>query len=74
MITKVFKSGNSMALRLPRALGAAEGSMLIEKRDDGWLVKPVPETKWPADFFDKICIEDPAFERPDQGTVRSVEL
>ena len=36
--TKVFKSGNSMALRLPKALGIAEGTEVNVVREFGHLV------------------------------------
>ena len=39
--SKTFKSGNSVALRLPRALGiAADVEMRIEKEGDTLLVRP----------------------------------
>jgi antitoxin VapB len=39
--SRTFKSGNSVALRLPRALGvAADVEMRIEKEGDGFVVRP----------------------------------
>jgi antitoxin VapB len=39
---KTFKSGNSVALRLPKALGVAENvAMTIERRGDAFIVRPV---------------------------------
>ena len=35
---KVFKSGNSLALRLPKALGLKEGDMMILRKERGRLV------------------------------------
>ena len=35
---KVFKSGNSLALRLPKALGLKEGDMMILRKEHGRLV------------------------------------
>jgi antitoxin VapB len=32
---KVFKSGNSLALRLPKALGIAEGTEMIVREERG---------------------------------------
>lgn len=41
---KVFKSGNSLALRLPKALGLAEGmEMEVELQPDGSLLLRRPE-------------------------------
>jgi antitoxin VapB len=38
---KVFKSGNSLALRLPKALGLEEGSeMVLREAQKGFIVEP----------------------------------
>lgn len=40
--TKAFKSGNSVALRLPKALGIKPGTeMRIRKEGDGYVFEPV---------------------------------
>jgi antitoxin VapB len=41
---KVFKSGNSVALRLPKALGIKEGTEMILREVDGQLTGLVIET------------------------------
>jgi antitoxin VapB len=42
--TRTFKSGNSVALRLPRALGIGPGvEMRIEKEGDALVVRPVKD-------------------------------
>ncbi len=39
---KVFKSGNSLALRLPKALGLEEGSeMVLREMPQGFVAEPV---------------------------------
>lgn len=41
---KVFKSGNSLALRLPKALGLKEGAEVVLREErTGFSVEPVPE-------------------------------
>jgi len=43
---KVFKSGNSLALRLPKALGLKEGTEMIVREDrSGFSVQPVEAPK-----------------------------
>ena len=38
---KVFKSGNSLALRLPKALGLKEGStMVLREEQSGYRIEP----------------------------------
>lgn len=42
-IAKTFKSGNSVALRLPKALGVKEGvEMKVREDRGGFIVEPVP--------------------------------
>lgn len=42
---KVFKSGNSVALRLPKALGLKDGDeMLLREAKGGFTVEPAPTT------------------------------
>ncbi len=74
MIAKVFKSGNSLALRLPRELRPVEGVMNIEPRGERWIVTPAKPRKWPTNFFEEIRIEDDAFCRPEQGEHREFTL
>ena len=43
---KVFKSGNSLALRLPKALGFEEGSeMVLREMQQGYSIEPADQPK-----------------------------
>lgn len=43
---KVFKSGNSLALRLPKALGLEEGSeMILREAHQGFVVEPADQPR-----------------------------
>jgi antitoxin component of MazEF toxin-antitoxin module len=65
--SKIFKTENSFALKLPKALKAKEGTAVsIEAHGDTWVIRPVKTRKWPRGFFEKIRITDPAFRRPNQ--------
>ena len=47
---KVFKSGNSLALRLPKALGLEEGSeMVLREVQQGYSLEPVDKPKLKID-------------------------
>jgi antitoxin component of MazEF toxin-antitoxin module len=75
MIAKVFKSGNSLALRLPRELHPREGEMQIEAVGDRWIVSPVKSATWPKGFFARIRLSEPdLFQRPSQGESRDIRL
>lgn len=46
---KVFKSGNSLAVRLPKALGAVEGTEMLVREERGkFILEPVK----PDEFID----------------------
>ena len=75
MVTKVFKSGNSLALRLPKELKAKPGEMKILQEGERWIVTPIKPREWPAGFFESIQLEEPEkFERPPQGEHREIDL
>lgn len=49
----VFKSGNSAALRLPKALGFEPGERIVAYRDGEALVlKHADSMGWPVGYFD----------------------
>lgn len=48
-MTKVFKSGNSQAVRIPGAFKLDVEEVSIEKLGDGLLIRP-PRAPW-ADYF-----------------------
>ena len=76
MIAKIFKSGNSLALRLPKELGAAEGEEVeIDAQGDRWIVRPAKPTAWPRGFFSRIRLTDRSpLKRPSQGAHREIDL
>lgn len=59
-ITKVFKSGNSMAVRLPKEFQIKSGAVEILQRDGEIIIREIPQnlssafellTSLPEDFF-----------------------
>ena len=76
MIAKIFKTGNSLALRLPKELGAVEGEAVeIDAQGDRWVIRPAKAMSWPRGFFSRIRLSDPSpLKRPDQGAHREIAL
>ena len=77
MTTKVFTSGNSQAVRLPRQFRLEEGEVCIAKEDDRIVIFPKP-TKFTSlqdiqGFFDSIHCPDFEFER-DMSLPRLIDL
>lgn len=51
---KVFKSGNSLALRLPKELGIEEGSTMVLREEHGeyrFVAQPAARTRLDVDKF-----------------------
>jgi len=49
-ITKVFKNGGSLAVRLPKKYALPVGDVMIDERDGMLVLIPVDEKGWPADL------------------------
>jgi virulence-associated protein VagC len=72
--TRVFRAGNSQAVRIPKAFELPEGEVVIERRAGGLLVKP-KRGGW-QDFFAKPSLDldlDPAALRAT-GPERAVDF
>ena len=51
--SRTFKSGNSVALRLPKALGIAEGvEMRVREEQGRYVVEPVEQPKKKKKYYD----------------------
>jgi virulence-associated protein VagC len=75
MIAKIFKSGNSMALRLPKELRPVAGEVEVVALGERWIVSPIKPVSWPKGFFSRIRLSDPTpFMRPPQGEHRDIHL
>jgi antitoxin VapB len=75
MTTNLFLNGRSQAVRLPKELRLPGKEVTLRRLGDGVLIEPVMEKGWPEGFFESIQIDDPTFERPDQGvTPKSPDL
>ena len=66
METRVFKSGNSYAVRLPKLLYTeGEGAVYMKKLDNGkLLIMPKRKKRWPAGFFESFGTSPIDFEAP----------
>jgi virulence-associated protein VagC len=53
--TRVFRAGNSQAVRIPKAFELPEGEVVIERRSGGLLVKP-RRRGW-NEFFERPTLD-----------------
>jgi virulence-associated protein VagC len=66
METKVFKTGNSYAVRLPKVLySGGEAPVYVQKLDNGkLLIMPKLKKKWPSGFLESFGNMPSDFEAP----------
>lgn len=48
--TKVFKNGNSLAVRLPKKYAMPVGDVLIDEHDGTIILRPLDDNGWPDDL------------------------
>jgi virulence-associated protein VagC len=60
--TKVFKSGNSLAVRLPKGLELPCGNVSIRREGKSIVIEELP-ADWPDGFFEDIHITRADFKR-----------
>src|SRR3954468_20314669 len=68
METRVFKSGNSYAVRIPKPLyEGGEGAVYMRKLDNGTLVITAKRKRtWPVGFFESFGNLPSDFEAPER--------
>jgi len=62
METKVFKSGNSLAVRLPKGMELPKGKVLIRREGRALVIEEISDG-WPEGFFEEILIDREEFGR-----------
>ena len=72
---KVFRSGNSQAVRLPKELRFEEGveELAVERRGETLILRPKQRAKFSEEFLRTLGAW-PDFERPTQGRERRRKL
>jgi len=67
---KVFFSGRSQAVRIPRAFRFRGSEVCIRREGELVVLEPIHGRTWPAGFWRRIRIADDSFVRPEQGNVQ----
>ena len=73
---KVFQSGNSQAVRLPKEFRFPAGveEVAIRRHGDRIILEPVEREEWPEEFWQAFAGMSPDFERPRQMPQRREDL
>jgi antitoxin VapB len=66
---KVFQSGRSQAVRIPKDFRFRGREVSIRKEGEAVILEPLRMPAWPSGFWRRIRVVDPAFARPEQGEV-----
>lgn len=69
METRVFRSGNSDAVRIPAQFRMSGARVRVRQLGDGrLLVEPVRKRSWPSGFLDSFAAAFDGFEPPARET------
>jgi len=66
-IIDVVETSDGQVVHLPKEFRFHTPTVSVRREGNRLILEPVKPTTWPEGFFDKIRIDDPAFQRPDQG-------
>lgn len=65
--TEIFNFGDDQVVKLPQGFEFPSNEVAIRRDGEAVILEPIKSAAWPANFFESIRIDDPAFERPVQG-------
>lgn len=71
---EVFCTDGTQAVKLPEGFRFTGDTVSIRREGEAVILEPLKPTSWPPGFFERIRIDDPAFQRPEQGQVPPVPL
>ena len=70
--TEVILSGELQTVRIPEEFRFSDTHVSIRREGEAVILEPLKPQSWPSNFFEQIQISDPAFHRPEQGTMPPV--
>jgi antitoxin VapB len=68
---KVFWTGRSQAIRLPKEFRVATDTVLVRREGSALVIEPADE--WPEGWVESFAGVPDAFERPSQGEAEQRE-
>ena len=67
VIARVFKTGRSQAVRLPKEFRFDSDTVLVHREGSAVVLEPAHE--WPAEWIESFAGVPDDFGRPEQGSV-----
>jgi virulence-associated protein VagC len=68
-IAEIVHIGDGQAVKLPEEFRFETESVSIRREGEAVILEPMKPSAWPKGFFEAIRIDDPTFDRADQGLV-----
>jgi antitoxin VapB len=68
-VARVFRTGRSQAVRLPKEFRFDSDTVLIHREGSSVILEPVRD--WPAGYVDSFAGIPDDFERPAQGDIET---
>jgi len=65
---KILETSTGQTVPLPAEFHFETPMVSIRRLGDAVILEPVRPDQWPDHFFEDIHIDDPGFDRPDQGS------
>ncbi len=66
---EIIRTDATQAVKLPDGFHFEGDRVSIRREGEAVILEPVKPSSWPPGFFESVRIDDPAFERPEQGQV-----
>jgi antitoxin VapB len=66
-LVEIVDTANGQLVKLPEEFRFHTTTISIRRQGNAIILEPVKATALPEGFFEKIRIDDPAFQRPEQG-------
>ena len=70
---KLFTTGGSQAVRLPKECRFEGDEVFIRREGAAVVLEPTAKRRWPRNFFARIRVTDPTFSRPAQGALPPIK-
>ena len=69
MITaEIIRTGERQSVQLPKGFEFDAAEVAVRRSGDAVVLEPIKPARWPDRFFERIRIDDQAFQRPPQGS------
>ncbi len=73
MTVEIIETAEGQYVLLPESFRFTAKHVCIRREGNAVVLEPEGADSWPEGFFESIRIDDPAFQRPDQGITPDIQ-